>query len=240
MNAEGMRALVEEMCGEYAKVMPYATGYGAMAVADEEWQGQVSGWRARLDALLAEDWHKWPEEKPPRYRPYLVMRCMQPKVAAFVEGERWQVNGEDITEYVWWWQELPPLKQGPPPEQRPSTGSLFGPRPAQCSAPFARCGECNLYPCRMGEPSWPQPPLEDQGETVLDGLTRIGMRHAGEGVRLLAPDDPIYPQEWLDELTSALRVPPEYLRPENTAEQAKRFNREYYGTFPPEPPREGE
>jgi len=136
MNAEGMRALVEEMCGEYAKVMPYATGYGAMAVADEEWQGQVSGWRARLDALLAEG--------------------------------------------------------------------------------------------------------EDQGETVLDGLTRIGMRHAGEGVRLLGPDDPIYPQQWLEELASASRVPAEYLRPENTAEQAKRFNREYYGTFPPEPPKEGE
>ena len=86
----------------------------------------------------------------------------------------------------------------------------------------------------------PRPPLEGEGETLLDGLTRIGMRHAGEGVRLLGPDDPIYPQEWLDELTSASRVPPEYLRPENTAEQAKRFNREYYGTFPPEPPKEGE
>ena len=63
---------------------------------------------------VPDDWHPWPAEKPSGGDPrHLVMYYLQPRVAAFVEG-RWEINGEDITDHVWWWHTLPPLKQSPP------------------------------------------------------------------------------------------------------------------------------
>jgi len=31
--------------------------------------------------------------------------------------------------------------------------SLFGPKPTICPAPFEACGDCNIYPCLVGQPS---------------------------------------------------------------------------------------
>ena len=32
--------------------------------------------------------------------------------------------------------------------------SLFGPKPDECPAQFANCGDCNIYPCLIGQPAY--------------------------------------------------------------------------------------
>jgi hypothetical protein len=45
--------------------------------------------------------------------------------------------------------------------------SLYGPKPLQCPAKFEHCGDCNIYPCIIGQPA-KAPPTKRLNESSND------------------------------------------------------------------------
>ena len=64
----------------------------------------IADWRARLDALLADDrWHKWPDEPPPEPGWYLLATKYEPYIEVGLWHEALQLPGLPVAPNGGWW-----------------------------------------------------------------------------------------------------------------------------------------